>query len=146
MISIVTGYDPARMPLTPAPRNGLTLLEVIVAIAILGGALVVIGNLVFLGSRAANNTRWHSEAQILCDAKMAEISAGVLPLQSSAGTPIAENPEWTYSVETGPTDVPGLLSVTVAVQHSSETSAIAPFTLMRWLRDPDYQPEQSVLQ
>ncbi len=128
-------------------RHGLTLMEVIVAIAILGGALTVIGNLVFLGSKAASNTRWNSEAQILCDTKMAEVSAGVLPLQSTAATPIDENPDWLFSVEIGQTAVNGLLSVTVTVQQApTVTLNPTPFSLMRWLPDPDYQPEQSVLQ
>ena len=114
-------------------RRGLSLMEVIVAIAILGGALTVIGNLVFLGSRAASNARWYSEAQILCDTKMAEVSAGVLPLQSTAATPIEENPDWLYSVEIGQTEVTGLLSVTVTVQQSpTVTSNPTPITLMRW--------------
>jgi prepilin-type N-terminal cleavage/methylation domain-containing protein len=128
-------------------RSGLTLMEVIVSIAILGGALVVIGNLVFLGSKAASNTRWYSEAQILCDSKMAEVSAGVLPLQSTGGTPIEENPDWLYSVEIGQTTVAGLLAVTVTVQQSPTiTASPTPCLLMRWLPDPDYVPEQPVLQ
>ena len=128
-------------------RSGLSLMEVIVAIAILGGALTVIGNLVYLGSRAASNTRWFSEAQILCDTKMAEVSSGILPLQSTAATPIEENPDWQYSVEIGQTEAIGLLSVTVTVQQSpTVTSTPTPFSLMRWLPDPNYEPEQSVLQ
>lgn len=128
-------------------RRGLSLMEVIVAIAILGGALAVIGNLVFLGAKAASNTRLYSEAQILCDAKMAEISAGILPLQSASGTPVEENPDWLYIVEIGQTAVTGLLSVTVTVQQSPTVTANpTPFSLMRWLPDPNYEPEQSVLQ
>ena len=131
----------------PRRRAGLSLMEVIVAIAILGGALTVIGNLVYLGSRAASNTRLFSEAQILCDTKMAEVSAGVLPLQSIGGTPIEENPDWLYSVEVGQAPVTGLLGVTVTVQQSpSVTSTPTPFTLMRWIPDPNYVPAKSVLQ
>jgi prepilin-type N-terminal cleavage/methylation domain-containing protein len=128
-------------------RRGLSLLEVIVAIAILGGAMAVIANLVFIGSKAAADIRWTSDAQILCDTKMAELSAGVMPLQSIGFTTVVENPVWVYSVDIGSTTVNGLLSATVTVQEAqSATSNPKQFTLMRWLPDPDYEPEQAVLQ
>lgn len=128
-------------------RRGLSLLEVIVAIAILGGALVVISNLIYIGSKAASNVRWTSEAQILCDTKMAELSAGVIPLQSNGLTLIQESPIWAYSVDIGSTNVNGLLSATVTVQQADATGGTPmQFTLMRWLPDPDYQPELPVLQ
>ena len=131
----------------PSDRAGLSLLEVIVAIAILGGAMVVIADLIYIGSRSAGNVRWTSEAQILCDTKMAELSAGVIPLQSNGMTSISENPVWTYSVDIGATNINGLLSATVTVQPAeSTTGAPRQFTLMRWIPDPDYEPEQSVLQ
>lgn len=128
-------------------RAGLSLLEVIVAIAILGGAMVVIADLIYIGSRSAGNVRWTSEAQILCDTKMAELSAGVIPLQSSGMTAIPENPLWTYSVDIGSTNINGLLSATVTVQHAEATTGTPrQFSLMRWIPDPDYEPEQPVLQ
>ena len=73
-------------------RRGLSLLEVVLAIAIMGSAMIIIGNLVSLGSNSAGVTKWRSDAQILCNAKMAEISAGVLPLESVSGAGIQENP------------------------------------------------------
>ncbi len=128
-------------------RAGLSLLEVIVAIAILGGAMVVIANLIYIGSKSAGNVRWTSEAQILCDTKMAELSAGVIPLQSNGMTSIQENPVWAYSIDIGSTNVNGLLSATVTVQQADTTTGVSPqFSLMRWIPDPDYEPEQSVLQ
>jgi type II secretion system protein I len=128
-------------------RRGLTLLEVVTAIAILGGALIAIGNLMYLGSRAAGQSSQYSAAQVLCDAKMAEVCAGVLPLQSTAGMPIDESPGWEYSIDIGQANVNGLLAVTVSVQQSSvTTSTPVVFTLMRWIPDPNYEPPQPVLQ
>ena len=66
---------------TTRNRSGLSLMEVMVAVAILGAAMGVISNLMFIGSSAATNARQVSEGQILCDTKMAELSAGILPLQ-----------------------------------------------------------------
>ena len=67
-------------------RRGLSLLEVILAIAILGGSMAVIFELVRIGVISAIETRVRSEANILCDAKMAEVSAGVIELKPIAAT------------------------------------------------------------
>ncbi len=59
-------------------RSGLSLLEVVLAIAILGAALSVILNLVYMGSTSASNAQRFSQAQIMCDTIMAEIASGVI--------------------------------------------------------------------
>lgn len=117
------------------------------AIAIMGVAMGIIGNMVSLGSRAAKNTKWRSEAQILCDSKMAEVAAGVLPLESVTASPIEENPDWIYSIDVANSDLTGLLLVTVSVEPSPSLQAnFEPFILMRMVSDPDYIPEQSLVQ
>ena len=128
-------------------RRGLSLLEVIVAASILGLAMAVLTNFVHLGAMNASQSKWISEAQILCDTKMAEISAGVLPLQNNGGSTIPEDPQWIYSVEVQSSNIDGLLSVTVTVQRADAGSTILmPVTLMRLMPDPDYQPEISIIQ
>ena len=79
--------------------RGLSLLEVILAITILGGSLVLVGELIRIGFRSAAEAKLQSEAQIHCDAKMAEVAAGVLPLESSGGNSSEEDPSWVYSVD-----------------------------------------------
>ncbi|MGI9519707.1 MAG: prepilin-type N-terminal cleavage/methylation domain-containing protein [Pirellulaceae bacterium] len=127
-------------------RNGLSLLEVIVAAAILGLAMAAIGNFVHLGSMSASQSKWISEAQILCDTKMAEISAGVLPLQNNGGSTVLEDPNWMYTVEVQSSNIDGLLSVTVTVQRAGGSGNLMPVTLMRLMPDPDYEPEISIIQ
>ena len=96
-------------------RVGLSLLEVLLSIAILGGSLAVIGELVRMGAIHGLNTRLISEANILCDAKMAELSAGVLELQSYGPTEIEENKEFYFSANVEDSSQLGLLFVTVNV-------------------------------
>ena len=61
-------------------RKGLTLLEVLLALAILGGALAVIGELSRIAARNAEQARDLSTAQRLCENKMAEIAAEIVRL------------------------------------------------------------------
>ena len=128
-------------------NRGLSLLEVVLAIAIMGVAMMIISNLVSLGSNFASLTKWRSEAQILCNTKMAEISSGVLPLETVSTANIPENPEWTYSIQVQASDLTGLLLVQVAVAPANmQIEKFEPFLLTRLLPDPDYEPEQALVQ
>lgn len=124
-----------------ATRRGLSLLEVILSIAILGGSMVMIGQLYFLGYRSALQTRFRSEANMLADAKMAELAGGVLPLESGGG-PIEDSENWTYAVKVEASLQPGLLLATVTVQRDEESAIPISVSLARFLPDPDYEPEE----
>ncbi|MEC8241836.1 MAG: prepilin-type N-terminal cleavage/methylation domain-containing protein, partial [Planctomycetota bacterium] len=65
-----------------ARRRGLSLLEVILAIAILGGAIAAIGELVRLGVRSASYAQQQTLAHLLCDTRMAEIASGAVAPES----------------------------------------------------------------
>ncbi|MCH7726838.1 MAG: type II secretion system protein, partial [Planctomycetes bacterium] len=58
-------------------RQGLTLLEIILSIAILSVSLAAIGELLRIGSRSAKDARDLSRAQIHCQSKLAELTAGI---------------------------------------------------------------------
>ena len=124
-------------------RRGLSLLEVILSIAILGGAMVVIGKLYNLGYRSANHVRVRNEANILADSKMAEIASGVLELESAVDSPIDSSPGWTYSVTVENSNQPGLFLVTVFVRRDQESNILTNgISVVRFIPDPDYEPEE----
>ncbi len=124
-------------------RRGLSLLEVILSIAILGGAMVVIGQLFNLGYRSALQARLRSEANILCDTKMAELAAGVLPANSSGSQSIDDSPGWSYAIDLQPSQQLGLLVATVTVEQTEESSATpVSMSIVRFMPDPDYEPEE----
>ncbi len=130
-----------RRRLTNPSRRGFSLLEVLLSIAILGGAMVVISQAFFLGYRSAVKTRFTSEANMLADAKMAELAAGVLPLESSAGG--FENfPDWQYTIQVQSSLQPGLLMSTVTVTRNNSSDVTASVSLVRFIPDPDYEPEE----
>lgn len=118
-------------------RRGLSLMEVILAIAILGGALAVIGELIRIGARNAATARDLTTAQLYCESKLAELSAGIEdPTAGGEGT-LDEFGEWQYTVTSEPLDIEGLLAVTVTVQQSPDViSRPVSFSLTRWIIDP----------
>lgn len=124
-------------------RSGMSLLEVLLSIAILGTSLVIVGQLIGNGYRSANEARLRSAAAIHCDAIMAEIAAGSLPVGGSGG-PVPGSDEWEYSVSSQPGVQPGLLSVTVTVTQSTGVNNPLQLSVVRFMPDPDYEPEDSL--
>ncbi len=121
-------------------RKGLSLLEVILSIAILGGSLAAIGQLVRLGVRNAINTQIRNDANLLADAKMAELSAGIIELQSSGPRPIEENTSWVYQVDMLDSGQLGLLLVKMTVSQTDVDEDPVEVIVHRFLPDPDYDP------
>jgi type II secretion system protein I len=129
-------------------RQGFSLLEVILALAILVGAIAVLGELVRLGTRSAAAARDLSAAQLLCESKMSEVAAAeALPepvSDASFGSDFAAADEWVYSLGIDPLADAGLHRVTVTViQVPADGERPIEFLLVRWLRDPSYLPEES---
>ena len=122
-------------------QRGFSLLEVLLSIAILGGAMVVIGQLVNIGYRSAIEARIRSDANILVDGKMAEVSAGIIELESVSSSLIEENPDWMYSVDVQESTQLGLLMVTVSVEQTPNSTANPiSMSVIRYMPDPEYDP------
>lgn len=123
-------------------RAGLSLLEVILALVILGGALVAIGELIRTGSRSARDARDSTTAQVIADSVMSEIAAGTIAAQPVDRQPDATDPEWVYSIRTEQPNQDGLLLVNVVVERADLVNSAFPasihqsFTLTRWMLDP----------
>src|SRR5262245_50776701 len=79
-------------------RIGLTLLEVIVAMAIFLMALVPITRLISLGTEHALDVNHRSQASMLCQSKMDSVKAGVEPLNAT-GTVEIGTMTWNYTIE-----------------------------------------------
>lgn len=104
--------------------------------------MAVIGELVRMGVRNAEEARELTKAQLLCESKLEEVAAGITPLESAANTAFELDPEWSYTIETGTLDQQGLIEVRVTVQQV-ESDRLYPltFTLTRWLLDPSLTSE-----
>src|SRR5262245_21758687 len=101
------------LPTRPAcPRRGLSLLEVLVALAIFLLSFVAIGRLVTLASDHAVELQQHSHATRLAQSKLNEVLCGALGLESAEGS-FDEDEEWQWSIEADQnTAVSGLWTVT----------------------------------
>ncbi|MDA1051625.1 MAG: prepilin-type N-terminal cleavage/methylation domain-containing protein [Planctomycetota bacterium] len=122
------------------PPCGLSLLEVMLALAILGGALAAIGELMRIGARNAEMARDLTTAQLICESTMAEIQLGFLPLQSIEPVAVSDlqyQQEWRYSIIVSPIDQAGLSSVWVRIEQNPEIfSRPVSFSATRWMIDP----------
>jgi Tfp pilus assembly protein PilV len=123
------------------PAAGMTILEVLLALLVLVVALAGIGSLTTMGRQSGADARDLTMGQLLCEGKMAEISSGVSPANSTSGI-FQEDPDWIFSVQAAPADTPGLLSVRVTVTQNPQTyDQPMEFVLVRWVPDPDYAAE-----
>ncbi len=120
-------------------RGGFSLLEVILAIAILGGSMVVIGHGFFQGYRSVRSARLVGTGNRLADSAMAELAAGVVEPQSVSSKEIAGEDGWTYSIEIVDASVPGLLTAIVQVDNTESQPPIS-VAITRFVIDPDYDP------
>jgi len=127
-------------PLTPdsctPARSGLSLLEVIVAMAVFLFALVALGRLVSLGTDQAGEARDYSEAVVLCQSKLAEAAAGVVPLQGASEVPFDEDDQWTWSLQASQGAVATLWNVQVTVTKQRPDGSKVECTLSQMVLDP----------
>jgi general secretion pathway protein I len=130
--------DPSHRRRAPEfrARGGLTLFEVLISLVIFVGAMAAIGQLVSNGVRGALQSRFQTEAAMLCEAKLAEVVAGIVPLQSTQGVyPNDAHWSWTLMVTVGP--VPGLMRAEVTVKRqAANAKAVVSFNMARYVRDP----------
>ena len=128
-------------------KAGFSLLEVILALAILAGSIAVLGELSRLALKNAEVARDLAHAQLLCESKLAEITIGITAAQTVSNTAFDATttasinpgePAWMYSIETQTTDEEGLISVRVTVTRNlpAEKHPVT-FSLVRWLPDPN---------
>ena len=142
----------------PWPRRcAFSLLEVILALAILAGSLAVLGGAARLGMRNAESARDLTKAQLLCESKLAEITAGITPPDPVHGVAFVQTADtvvgqgetiWLYSIDRQHTDQEGLDVVRVTVtQKLPPNQRALTFWLDRWIPDPGTElPEESVVE
>jgi len=134
--------EPVKTRLQRNRRGGFTLLEVILALAILLSSLAAIGHLVFNAYQNALRVKNLTRAQLICEGILAELNAGSIVLETIADAPVEDiddtvEPGWLYTIDIAQLDTNGLLSVQVTVaQDPALFARPVQFTLTQWMIDP----------
>lgn len=128
-------------PVHPRP-NAFTLLEVVLAIGVLGVALAVLAEVSRLSLVNATSAVGESQASLVAESVFAQMLAGVTPVADSSQV-AWQQPDssvaWQYSVAVDSTNRTELLAVRVMVEEVvPEGSRPISFTLSRWIRSPSY--------
>lgn len=117
-------------------RRGLSLLEVIVALAILVLAVVAINRLVSIGTDRGTDGRAHTRGARLAQSKMAEVEAGVIGVTSeSEGSFEGDDAAWSFKVLPEAAGPPNLYTVTVRVSREIQGRPIE-VALTQMIFDP----------
>jgi prepilin-type N-terminal cleavage/methylation domain-containing protein len=117
-------------------RRGLTLLEVLVALGIFLMAFATISQLISLSADRALEVQQLARASQLCQTKLAEVAAGIVPLSGQTGVPFDEDPKFLWSLDASQGDVAGLWKVTVKVTLERSDGSRVETSLDRMLLDP----------
>lgn len=119
-------------------RAGMSLLEVLIALAIFLAATAIISQLVSTGSQAAIGAQFKAEATRRCETVMAEAVSGALPLESTGATPFEDDPQWSWLLNVTDGPVADLFQVQATVTRPLRYGQPPiTFTLVRWVRNPE---------
>ncbi|MFV2065751.1 MAG: prepilin-type N-terminal cleavage/methylation domain-containing protein [Pirellulales bacterium] len=125
-----------RTPATSRHCDAFTLLEVVLALAILAGSVVALGQVIHLAARAASETNHLTQAELLAASKLAEITSGIVALDPVTNASLDIGREWTYSLSVEPSGIDGVIAVRVTVVRGlGGADASEQFSLVRWVLD-----------
>ena len=103
-------------------RPALTLLEVVIALAIFLLAMTVFSQMLLRNGEITRDIQRQNLATRLCQSKLAEVVAGVVPLSSQSDQQCDDEPDYTWSLEADAGSVTGLWNVTVTVTRTDSGS------------------------
>jgi Tfp pilus assembly protein PilV len=117
-----------------ARRRGLSLIEILLALAIFIMSLAAIGLLINMGTDFGNEARLNTTAARLAQSKLAELEAGVLELTEVNGAFEGSDAGWQWTL-TAEQQGPTLYHVTLTVSRDVRGRAFE-FSVSQYLLDP----------
>lgn len=129
-------------------RPGVTLLEIILAIAILGASLAALSTVVMTGADAAAEARDLAVAQMLCQQQLAQVllntNVSPIPFSDAAIEPPDPSMVAAATLDVQPAPLNGMLwlRMTVTIAAADGSSRPTEFSLSRWMIDPALGLEQ----
>ena len=104
--------------------RGFTLLEVMVALAIMAGVVLTVLGAVNYHIAIIANERDNTTLTLLARARMAEMELSAGPL-TGAGTFAPARPEYSWKTELLPAKLPGLQKLVLRVQRTGDKREVA---------------------
>jgi general secretion pathway protein I len=133
-----------RAPKRNRPRRGMTLIEVLAAMAVFLIALAGISQLVDYGSDLAIEASRTNTGTRLAQSKMAEVEAGIIPVESGGTGTFDVEQGWEWEATSQPTDAPYVYAVTVTCK--STVGRVVTVKLEQMIFDPQYMGNASEAQ
>jgi Tfp pilus assembly protein PilV len=107
-----------------ARRTGLSLLEIIIAMAVLTGSATMLAQIVGLGARHAERSWQISQAQAIAQNILNELLADMRPWETSDSfLPVDPWSKWDYQLQIEPLGISYLSKVTVTVTERADEAA-----------------------
>lgn len=122
-------------------RAGFSLLEVMIALAILAMASAMLWQITNQATNNAIDAQRQTQAQIFGESKMAEILAGAIPLQTQEWT-LDETGvvpgTWYYRIETSTTERENMIGIRLSISTDPQREYGSPedFFIVRYAIDP----------
>jgi general secretion pathway protein I len=117
-----------------APRQGLSLLEVVISLAIFLFSLVAISRLIDQGVDQAVELDLRAQAAMIAQSKIAEVTAGAIGLTGQESQ-LEEDSAWTWKLDAEADTIPGLYRVKVTVWRDDRGRRIE-VALSQFVLDP----------
>jgi prepilin-type N-terminal cleavage/methylation domain-containing protein len=133
--------QPQRRRLAAGCR-GLSLLEVILALALLGVASAIMAQAMQMATTNALAAQRQAQAELAAESVISQVIAGAIPMQpSTTWTPLgtsASTSTWSYMLQTVTCEVQNMVGIQVAVRDetSGDPTRPADLTVVRWIIDP----------
>jgi len=125
--------------------NGFSLLEVIIATAILVASSMVLLRLLSIGAKHQTRAERLANAQIICQTLLDQWLIEPAMRLEAQQEPVPGESGWLYDAEFEPSLVPGLIRVRIAVfsevktvlgESKTDFQKASTFELVRWMRNP----------
>ncbi|MBT1070724.1 prepilin-type N-terminal cleavage/methylation domain-containing protein [Geobacter chapellei] len=107
-----------------SPSKGFTLLEVMIALAIMAGVVLTVLTSVNYHLSIISAERDNTALTLLARAKITELEQGALQ-EKSEGTLAPMHPEFTWKSELLPTQLPALKKLVLRVQRTGDKREVA---------------------
>ncbi len=126
--------------LPSTPRRGFSLLEVILATAIIASSSMVLLRLISAGGQHQSRSERKAIGQLICQSLLDEMTIDPSLIQSVEDQLVSNFPGWTQSTLVETTEFPGLVRVRVRAAETpvererTRDDGKFDFELIKWMR------------